>query len=86
MDVRLNVLNINVMSHNSGVFSGSNHQPFWRTACKTNVGFGRVVGEMNHTVNTTNVILDNDIVDFSRSEGQQGMTKQRGTNSHPPSE
>lgn len=86
MDVRLNVLKINVISHNSGVFSGSNLQPLWRTACKTNVGFGRVAGEMNHTVNTTNVILDNDIVDFSRSEGQQGMTKQRGTNSHPSSD
>lgn len=68
VDVRFNTININVISNCSGVFSGLNHQQFWSMNHKTNIGFGRIIGEMNISVNTFNLILDNDIVDFSRGE------------------
>lgn len=79
MNIRFDAININVMSNCSGVFSGLNNQQLWRVNDKTNIGFGRIVGEMNNSVNTINVILDNDILDFSgngkTSKGQQEITK-----------
>ncbi|QFT88589.1 hypothetical protein FIU87_08040 [Bacillus sp. THAF10] len=62
--ILLDKIEVMTIMNNSGIFTGDNLQANWRTYQKTNMGFGLVVGEDNHSNSNVNIVHDPDVMDM----------------------
>lgn len=63
VNIQFDNMNANAVINNSGIFTGSNKQIYWRTFQKNNFGFGVTIGIKNDSTGIMNVINDQDIID-----------------------
>jgi len=61
-------LQIERISHNSGLFTGENTHDQWRSQTKINEGFGRLTGRENRALWNQNILFDWDFIDLKKSE------------------
>lgn len=61
--INLQILSVQVVHENAGVFCGSNLQTGWKSIIKQNQGYGIVSGDSNNLPSNINLVNDTDIMD-----------------------
>jgi hypothetical protein len=62
-EIKFDNINVNAIESSAGIFVGTNTQLGWGAHSKHNTGFGSITGKFNLVVHTTNIIMDNDVID-----------------------